>query len=220
MFNGNGRKRRRFPFRWNTFRNLGWRITAIKPVKNGKKRPRFTPFTAGIKPFYSRFRPYKTSFPTVGIIDLEKKKNDILLLFFKCNNKCFVLYESHGFNFSCIIIRSFFPDIDVNMSAMVIWLNMKKLTIDIAENDAWQTAVFIDFICLTTRITATVFRSFVTNVLFLFCCYVTLHSQHMHSWSGNNKKIKFNIFLRFDIFYVTINHQSFFQKIAASIFLC
>ena len=49
-----------------------------------------------------------------------RKKNDILLLFFKCNNKCFVLYESHGFNFSCIIIRSFFPDIDVNMSAMVI----------------------------------------------------------------------------------------------------
>jgi hypothetical protein len=39
-------------------------------VKNGKKRPRFTPFAAGIKPFYSRFRPYKTPFPTVGIIDL------------------------------------------------------------------------------------------------------------------------------------------------------
>ncbi len=39
-------------------------------MKNGKKRRRFTPFTAGIKPFYSGFRPYKTSFPTVGIIDL------------------------------------------------------------------------------------------------------------------------------------------------------
>ncbi len=39
-------------------------------MKNGRKRPRFTPFTAGIKPFYSRFRPYKTSFSTVGIIDL------------------------------------------------------------------------------------------------------------------------------------------------------
>jgi hypothetical protein len=141
-------------------------------------------------------------------------KNDILLLFLKCNSKRFVLYESHGFTSSStyIKIQSFFPDTDVNMSAMVIWLKMKKLTTEIAKNDAWQTAFFVDFICLTTRITATVFRSFVTNVFFL-CCYVTLHGQHMHSWSGNNKKMKFNIFLRFDIFYVTINHQSFLQKI-------
>ncbi len=52
----------------------------------------------------------------------RKKKNDILLLFFKCNNKCFVLYESHGFTFSStyIMIQSFFPDTDVNMSAMVM----------------------------------------------------------------------------------------------------
>jgi hypothetical protein len=48
--------------------------------KNGKKRPRFTPFTAGIKLFYSRFRPYKTSFPTVGIIDLGYIQNFLIEL--------------------------------------------------------------------------------------------------------------------------------------------
>ncbi len=35
-----------------------------------------------------------------------------------------------------IIVQSFFPNTDVNMSAMVIRLHMKKLTIDIAENEA------------------------------------------------------------------------------------
>jgi hypothetical protein len=46
-------------------------------VKNGEKRRktaknghRFLPFTAGIGPFYSRFRPYKSPFPTVGMIAL------------------------------------------------------------------------------------------------------------------------------------------------------
>ena len=47
--------------------------------KTGEKRPRFRPFTTGIKPFYSRFRPYKTPFPTVGIIDLGLQEVNILL---------------------------------------------------------------------------------------------------------------------------------------------
>ncbi len=103
---------------------------------------------------------------------------------------------------------------------MVIWLNRKKPTIEIAKNEAWQTAFFTDFICLTTRIIATVFRSFVTNVLFLFCCYVTLHSQHMHSWSGNNKKnqiqhfsfasIYFTLQSIIHLFFWKLSFQSFF----------
>ncbi len=133
------------------------------------------------------------------------------MLFLKCNNKRFVLYKPHDFTFSStyIKIQSFFPETDVSMSAMVIWLNMKKPTIEIAKNDAWQTAFFADFICLTTRITATVFRSFVTNVLFLFYCYVTLHSQRMHSWNGNNKKNQIQHFssLRYILFY---NQSSIF----------
>jgi hypothetical protein len=43
--------------------------TGEKTAKNGH---RLRPFTAGIKPFYSRFRPYKASFPTVGMIDLGR----------------------------------------------------------------------------------------------------------------------------------------------------
>ncbi len=117
-----------------------------------------------------------------------------LLIFFSTNHMVFT--------FSCIIIQSFFPDTDVNISAMVIWLNRKKPTIEIAKNEAWQTAFFTDFICLTTRIIATVFRSFVTNVLFLFCCYVTLHSQHMHFWSGNNKKNQIQHFSFASIYFI------------------
>ena len=47
----------------------------------------------------------------------RKKKNYIVLMFFKCNNKRFVLYESHGFTFSStyIIIQSCFSDIDVSI---------------------------------------------------------------------------------------------------------
>jgi hypothetical protein len=37
----NGVKRRRFRSGETTYTNLGWRITALKPVKNGQKRPSF-----------------------------------------------------------------------------------------------------------------------------------------------------------------------------------
>jgi hypothetical protein len=58
-----------FPLRWKAVRNLEWRITALKLVKNGH---RFSPFTAGIRPSYSSFRPYKSPFPTVGTIALGR----------------------------------------------------------------------------------------------------------------------------------------------------
>jgi len=55
LFGGKGIKRRRFPFRWNTLRNLEWRIAALKTAKNG---PRFH----RLRPELSRFRPYKAPF--------------------------------------------------------------------------------------------------------------------------------------------------------------
>jgi hypothetical protein len=58
LFGGNGIKRRRFPFRWNTLRNLEWRITALKLVKNGENGPRFH----RLRPELSRFRSYKAPF--------------------------------------------------------------------------------------------------------------------------------------------------------------
>jgi hypothetical protein len=58
-------------FRVKTSRNLGWRFTALKQVENGS---RFSPFTVEIKPFYSRFRPYRAPILTVGMIELEYKE--------------------------------------------------------------------------------------------------------------------------------------------------
>jgi hypothetical protein len=40
----------------------------LTAAKNGS---RFSPFTALIKQFYSRFRSSKVAFPTVGMIDLD-----------------------------------------------------------------------------------------------------------------------------------------------------
>jgi hypothetical protein len=53
--------------------------SALKPVKNGH---RFSSFTVGTGPFYSRFRPYKSPFPTVGMIALGngEGKNVLTLL--------------------------------------------------------------------------------------------------------------------------------------------
>jgi hypothetical protein len=39
-------------------------------LKTAKNDLRLSPFTDGIKPFYSRFRPYNVALPTVGMIDL------------------------------------------------------------------------------------------------------------------------------------------------------
>ncbi len=56
LFGGNGIKRRRFPFRWNTLRNLEWRIMALKPVKNGHRFHRLRPELSRFEAVLGRIR--------------------------------------------------------------------------------------------------------------------------------------------------------------------